>query len=269
MFDLVKWGILIKVLPWTGLFCIFKFCMHWLQWEPWAFDALTGALFSAATFVIALILSTTLGDYRACEGMPSQIANALETIHDTDRIVAIAHPTYDPQPLAHALANISQSILAWLHAGKEFTVVDEAIDRLTPLLAEILVLDSCSELVTHIHTEQAKIRSLARQMRGHRDTDFLGAAYVLLWLFSGGSIVALLLIGADRFSENLTVSTLMFTLFIYLLFLIEDLDNPFEYDGKSSVDVSLSPLEHVSIKLDPNLKMVAAVNTTVITLHQD
>jgi hypothetical protein len=45
----------------------------------WAFDALTGALFSAATFVIALILSGTLSDYRACEGMPAQISNALET----------------------------------------------------------------------------------------------------------------------------------------------------------------------------------------------
>ena len=73
-------------------------------------------------------------------------------------------------------------------------------------------------------------------MRGNRDTDFLGAAYVLLWLFIGGSIFALLLIDAERFSENLTVSTFMFTLFVYLLFLIEDLDNPFEYDGKSSVD---------------------------------
>jgi hypothetical protein len=86
-------------------------------------------------------------------------------------------------------------------------------------------------------------------MRGNRDTDFLEAAYVLLWLFIGGSIFALLLIDAERFSENLTVSTFMFTLFVYLLFLIEDLDNPFEYDGKSSVDVALSALENVEIKL--------------------
>jgi hypothetical protein len=249
VFDLVKWGILIKVLPWTGLFWIAKLGMHWLQWEPWAFDALTGALFSAATFVIALILSGTLSDYRACEGMPSQIANSLESIYDLDRIMAISRPDYNPQPLQQALAQIGRSILDWLTANKEFTVVDESIDRLNPLLAEIFGLDGCAGFVTHIQTEQAKIRALARQMRGNRDTDFLGAAYVLLWLFLGGSIVALLLIGADRFSENLTVSTLMFTLFVYLLFLIEDLDNPFEYDGKSSVDVSLSPLENICVKL--------------------
>jgi hypothetical protein len=254
VFDLVKWGILIKILPWTGLFCIFKLGMHWLQWEPWAFDALTGALFSAATFVIALILSGTLGDYRACEGMPAQIANALETINDTDRMIAARYPDYDPQPLQQALANISRSILDWLQAGKEFTTIDEAIDRLNPLLAKILVLENGTGLVTYIQTEQSKIRSLTRQMRGNRDTDFLAAAYVLLWLFLGGSIVALLLIHAEQFSENLTVSTLMFTLFVYLLFLIKDLDNPFQYDGKSSVDVGLAPLENISIKLKANLK---------------
>jgi hypothetical protein len=257
VFDLVKWGILIKVLPWTGLFCIGKLAMHWLKWEPWAFDALTGVLFSAAIFVIAMILSNTLSDYRMCEGLPSQIANSLETISDLDRIIATGHPDYDPQPLQQALKNISRSILDWLTADKEFAIVDRSIDRLNPLLAKILVVDGGSGFVTYIHTEQAKIRALTRQMRSNRDTDFLGAAYVLLWLFLGGSIVALLSIGSARFSENLIVSMLMFTLFVYLLFLIEDLDNPFQYDGKSSVDVSLAPLEDVCVKLSLSFSSAA------------
>ncbi len=124
MFDLVKWGILIKVLPWTGLFWIVKLGMHWLNLELWAFDALTGTLFSAATFVTALILSGTLGDYRACEGMPSQIANTLETIRDTNQILAAGYPDYQPQPLQQALGEISRSILDWLTAGKEFVAGD-------------------------------------------------------------------------------------------------------------------------------------------------
>lgn len=253
MFDLVKWGILIKVLPWTGLFCIGKLAMHWLKWEPWTFDAPIGALLSAAIFVIAMILSNTLSDYRICEGIPSQIANSLETISDLDRIIATGHPDYDPQPLQQALVNIGRSLLDWLTDDKEFAIVDRSIDRLNPLLAKILVVDGGSGFVTYIHAEQAKIRSLTRQMRSNRETDFIGAAYTLLWLFVGGSILALLSIGSERFSENLAFSMLMFTLFVYLLFLIKDLDNPFQYDGKSSVDVSLAPLEDVCVKLSLSL----------------
>lgn len=54
--------------------------------------------------------------------------------------------------------------------------------------------------------------------------------------------MALLLIGAERFSENMVVSCFLFTSFTYLLLLIRDLDNPFKYDGSSSVDVDLSIL---------------------------
>lgn len=244
-----KWGILRRVLPWTGLFGMAKWGMHWLGCEPWVFDSLTGALFSATIFVIASILSGTLSDYRACECMPAQIANALQTIADTNRVLAAAHPDYQPQPLDIALANIATSLLDWLEDGKEFTIVDAAIDALNPLLAPLFVLNGGSGAVNYIQAEQSKIRSISRQMRSHRDTAFLGAAYVLLWLFLSGSILALLLIDAQKFIENLLISAFMFTLFIYLLFLIADLDNPFQYDGRSSVDVNLLPLVEAYTKL--------------------
>jgi hypothetical protein len=173
-----KWGILLRVLPLTGLFCVVKGGIHQLGWEPWVFDSLTGALFSAAIFVIALILSGTLSDYRACESMPAQIANALETISDTNQMLAVAHPDYQPQPLNTALANIPTSLLDWLREGKDFTGVDAAIDRLNPLLAPLLSFNGGSGAVNYIQSEQAKIRSISRQMRGNRNTDFLGAAYV-------------------------------------------------------------------------------------------
>jgi hypothetical protein len=73
----------------------------------------------------------------------------------------------------------------------------------------------------------------------------LGPAYALLEIFLVGAIIALLLIRAERFSENLVVSCLLFTSFTYLLLLIRDLDNPFQYGGKSSVDVDLSLVKAV------------------------
>jgi hypothetical protein len=67
----LKWRILLRVLPLTGLFCAAKVGMHTLHLEPWAFDSLTGSLFGAATFVVALTLSGTLADYGASERMRS------------------------------------------------------------------------------------------------------------------------------------------------------------------------------------------------------
>ncbi len=90
----------------------------------------------------------------------------------------------------------------------------------------------------------AKIRLLIGKIKTNRDTDFLDSAYVLLWIFLVGSTLTLLLIGGSTFSENLTVTAFIFTSFVYLLTLIRDLDNPFQYDGSSSVDVDLSVLQN-------------------------
>jgi hypothetical protein len=239
---MAKWGILIKVLPWTGLFCIFKLGMHYLGWERWAFDSLTGALFSAAIFAIALMLSGTLTDYRASEGMPSQIINSIENIEDIDRIILSTYPECYSQSLQQVLSDISSKILDWLQSDGEFDEINMALDRINPTLTAILALPNGALFVNRIQSEQANIRSISRQMCGNRDTNFLLPAYVLMWLFLSGSILTLLLIKVEDFSESLVISAFMCTAFLYLLLLICDLDNPFEYDGKSSVDVDLSGL---------------------------
>ena len=75
---------------------------------------------------------------------------------------------------------------------------------------------------------------------------------------SQGPIIALLLIGADRFSENLVVSGLLFTSFTYLLLLIRDLDNPFQYNGKSCVDVDLSLVRTVRDRLQQSMVLTSS-----------
>jgi hypothetical protein len=249
VFDMAKWGILIKVLPWTGLFCIIKVGMHWLGWERWAFDSLTGALFSAAIFVIALMLSGTLADYRASEGMPSQIVNSLESIQDIDLLLSSSYPDADDRSLSNILSDVANRILDWLQVDGKFDDIHLALDRLNPILVKILTLPDGIIFVNRIQLEQANIRSVTRQMCGNRDTKFLVPAYVLMWLFLGAAIFALLLIKVEDFSESLIISGFMCTAFLYLLLLIYDLDNPFEYDGKSSVDVDLSGLEKVRDRL--------------------
>ena len=216
--------------------------MHYLGWEPWAFDSLTGALFGAATFVVAFVLSGTLGDYNASEDMTVQLVNAVETIQDTNLLSATINPDYDPQPLTAGLAQILQVTVEWLSQGKPLERVEAALAQLNLQLVELQRVAGFPA-VNRVQGELAKMRIMITRMHLNRSTDFLGPAYALLEIFLVGAVIALLLIGADRFSENIVVSCFLFTSFSYLLLLIRDLDNPFQYDGKSCVDVDLSLLE--------------------------
>ncbi len=238
---MAKWRLFFTVLPFTLLFGLAKLAIHRQGWEPWAFDSLTGALFGAATFVIAFVLSGTLSNYNASEDMVVQFVNAVESIEDVNLLAAASHPSYDGAPLRSQLAQVLGSTEGWLRNALPLEQLEQALGHLN---SEFAALRSQTEVSAgnRCLTELARMRILITRMHINRSTSFLGPAYAMLEIFLVGAVLALLLISAERFSENLVVSCFLFTSFTYLLLLIRDLDNPFQYDGSSCVDVDLGML---------------------------
>ena len=236
-----KWSLFLKVLPLTALFALAKVGVHTLGFEPWEFDSLTGSLFGASTFVLAFVLSGTLAAYSASEDMVAQFINAIESIEDINNYVARLHPNLDTARLTSCLVDLLGQLGQWLANRVGFEVINANLADLNLILAD-LRLNSGDSVVDRGLSELARMRILVNRMASNRDSDFLGPAYAMLEIFLVGAVVALLLIGADRFSENMVVSCFLFTSFTYLMLLIRDLDNPFQYDGTSCVDVDLSVL---------------------------
>jgi hypothetical protein len=236
-----KWRLFLKVLPLTALFALAKVGVHTLGFEPWEFDSLTGSLFGSSTFVLAFVLSGTLAAYSASEDMVVQFINAIESIEDISNYVARLRPSLETARLTSCLVDLLGQLGQWLANRVGFEVIDANLADLNLILAD-LRLNSGDSVVDRGLSELARMRILVNRMASNRDSDFLGPAYAMLEIFLIGAVVALLLIGADRFSENMVVSCFLFTSFTYLLLLIRDLDNPFQYDGTSCVDVDLSVL---------------------------
>jgi hypothetical protein len=236
-----KWRLFFKVLPLTALFALAKLGVHTLGFEPWEVESLTGSLFGASTFVLAFVLSGTLAAYSASEDMVVQFINAIESIEDVNIYMARLQPGLETAQLTSCLAELLGQLAQWLANQVGFEVIEARLAHLNLILAD-LRLNSGDSVVDRGLPELARMRILVNRMASNRDSDFLGPAYAMLEIFLVGAVVALLLIGAERFSENMVVSCFLFTSFTYLLLLIRDLDNPFQYDGSSCVDVDLSVL---------------------------
>ena len=236
-----KWRLFLKVLPLTALFALAKVGVHTLGFEPWEFDSLTGSLFGASTFVLAFVLSGTLAAYNASEDMVVQFINAAESIDDINNYVARLQPGLETARLTSCLVDLLGQLTQWLANQVGLEMIEARLADLNQILAD-LRLNSGDSVVDRSLPELARMRILVNRMATNRDSDFLGPAYAMLEIFLVGAVVALLLIGAERFSENMVVSCFLFTSFTYLLLLIRDLDNPFQYDGSSCVDVDLSIL---------------------------
>ncbi len=249
---MAKWRLFLTVLPFTALFALAKVGMHRLGWEPWAFDSLTGALFGAATFVIAFVLSGTLSEYNGSEEMVLQVVNAVETIADLNSLSAASQPSYDGAPLQRQLADLLGDIESWLRNALSLEGLEQRLDWLNLAFASLKASGEGST-ANDCQAELARLRLLISRMNENRSTSFLGPAYAMLEIFLVAAVVALLLIKAELFDEVLVVSCFLFTSFTYLLLLIRDLDNPFQYDGSSCVDADLSPMTTCRARLQKAL----------------
>ncbi len=240
--EILKWRLFFRVLPLTAVFALAKLAVHSLGLEPWEFDSLTGSLFGAATFVLAFVLSGTLSSYNASEDMVVQCINAVESIDDIGSYLVAMRPHIPTQTLRLHLSELLHQLSEWLANRLPLEAIEARLQEINHDLAE---LRRCSEdsVADRALPELARLRILITRMASNRDHDFLGPAYAMLEIFLVGAVFALLLIGAERFSENMVVSCFLFTSFTYLLLLIRDLDNPFQYDGSSCVDVDLSGLK--------------------------
>ena len=244
----VKWRVLLAVAPFTLLFALLEVLFHLLGWELWKFDSLTGSLLGAATFILALVLSGTLSQYHASEEMVLELVNEAEAINDRLDVNGAAAPDLDAVRIRLALVAALEVIRLWLLKQAPWEAVQTALNQLNASLAALEAAGR-SDANNPSLANLAKMRLLLSRISSNRDHDFIAPAYALLELFLLGVFIALLLIGADNFGENFVVSSFLFTSFLYLVFLIRDLDNPFEYDGSSSVDVDLAPLEQCEQRL--------------------
>ncbi len=244
----LKWRILLKVLPFTLLFCLVKWGIHLENLELWKFDRMTGSLFGAATFVIAFILSGTLADYRTSEELVCQLVSAIESIQDTASFTAVNHDTYDPKPLTQTLVQILERLLDWLKSGDPALNLILAIDDLNMQFANLEPHIS-GPVLSRVQSEQSKLRYITSRMKLIRETEFLPPAYVLLKLFLAGAIMALLLTDGEPLGKTLVISGFLFTSFLYLVMLIRNLDNPFQYSQQSCIDVDLSLLDELLDRL--------------------
>ncbi len=235
-----KWRIFALTLPLTILFALAKLLFHRQGWELWTFNALTSSLFGAATFIIAFQLNGTLSDYRSSDSLLTQFCVSIESIQDSNLLTAKTYPDYDPQPLLQSLLSLAQDLRVALQTEQ---ALQPQLMKVTDFHQLFAGAEKYASNISLMQTEQGKIRGIIMQIKSVRDSDFIQPAYAILELFTIASTIALLLIGSEEITESIVVSSLLFVVFLYLLLLIKDLDNPFQYGGFSSVDSSLSVLD--------------------------
>ena len=113
--------------------------------------------------------------------------------------------------------------------------------------------------IVRLKQEQSTLRLLVIRINTISATSFVGAGYVIGQMTSIFLVIALLFADIAQLGAELFMIGAITFLFGYMILLIKDLDDPFDYDenGKrGAVEVSLEPLEHLIARMRTEVRLL-------------
>lgn len=234
-----KYSLAIKVLIVVIILVAIKFAMHTYGYEYIELTSLFSAVVGGAIFLIGFILAGTMADYKESEKIPSEISSSLENILQEGIFVKSTKPKFDLDKHKERLLNIVRSFKEDLKvAGKRKKTID-AVAKLTESTIEMDNMGVSPNYVSRIKTEQANVTKHVLRAFQIKETSFIPAAYAIVEVMSGFMIIGLMLLKLEPFVTSLILLSIVVYIFLYMIFFIKDLDDPFEDGGYADVDMFL------------------------------
>ncbi|HEY9204634.1 MAG TPA: hypothetical protein VIO58_01835, partial [Candidatus Methanoperedens sp.] len=112
-----------------------------------------------------------------------------------------------------------------------------------------------ANFIARLKQEQSAIRRMLIRIHTIRETSFVSGGYAIAEAITVLLIIGLLFVRIDPFYEALFFVSAIAFLQTYMIVLIKDLDNPFDYgEEKGPDEVSLKPLDDLRLRIEEKIK---------------
>jgi len=249
----LKWKLMLSTLPIVLLLLAVKlFLERVLGFEGLIDFSDVGIILTSGVFLIGFLLAGTMADYKEAEKLPADLSCTLETIEEIFVLAATDHPALDLRALRREVLTLTDAIRDWLMQASSTSEVYAAMTRLNEVLQQ-LARAGAGPYASRAVPQLLMLRRSVSRIDVIVRTGFLPPAYALLEVLIV-MIISLMMIARFRsvVAESLLVPFVALVN-IYMLRLIKDVDNPFDFkDGardQNSGEVALFPLDEYRERL--------------------
>ncbi|MDD5396653.1 MAG: hypothetical protein PHW24_01185 [Candidatus Moranbacteria bacterium] len=248
---LKKWHLAIKIIPIMLGIVVLKLLFHKFSLEFISLNALFTSLIAATTFLIGFLITGVISDYKESEKIPGDMASGLEALYDEIYILDKNKGNSTTKNFIVFHKEFLKSIIDWFYRKEKTRSILDKLHKMDDHFAELESIIQ-PNFLTRMKNEQANIRRMVVRVDNIRDLSFVQSAYAIVESLAFFVIFGLLVLKVEPFYEALFFTTLVSFLMVYMIFLIKDLDNPFNYSehGESGTEVSIKPIRDLIARLD-------------------
>lgn len=253
---LKKWHLIIKIIPILIVITILKIIFIKSGFEILTLNALFTSLIAGTIFLIGFLITGVISDYKESEKLPSDMAVSLETLYDEIYIINKNKNSKLTEDFLKFYSEFLVSVPIWFYKKEKTQNMLEKLHKMDDYFADLEPIMQANFL-SRMKNEQSNLRKIIIRINTIRDTNFVESAYAILETLAFFLIMGLLILKIGTFYESLFFTILVSFLIIYMIMLIHDLDNPFEYTKKGEAEgtvVSIKPILDLKDRIIKNMK---------------
>ncbi len=244
-----KKNILLKTLPFVVGIVALKYVAHLLGFEFMELNALFTSFVAANVFLLGFLMAGVLTDFKESEKLPGEMSVSLESIADEAHMLYKAKRLKEAKECLELVRSLIVCLKEWFHREERTRAVFGHLSEMTPLFAAFEP-HTQANFIVRLKQEQANIRRIVTRIDAIRDTSFISSGYRIAEVNSVLLILGLVALKLDPFASALFLAGSISLLFLYMMFLIKDLDDPFGFHRKDSFEnVSIKAIEDVEERL--------------------
>ncbi|MDO9214545.1 MAG: hypothetical protein Q7U23_12015 [Methylococcales bacterium] len=245
---MIKWKLMLTTLPFVLVILLLTYTRVQTLNIPSLLEfSDTAPIITATALVIGFMMAGIMADYKEGERLPAELACALQAIDDCIQADSFNLKKTDFVALKHINATLHTAVINWLF-NKE-----NAENSYAALQAIMAFSGSSPTFKNNVLKNVDALRRSITRVDVIRRTDFITTGYALLEVFV--TITLSLLIFANfknPIAQYLVVGSISL-IYIYMIRLIRDLDNPFDYEQDGScagaAEVDYFPLTEAQQRL--------------------
>jgi hypothetical protein len=239
-----KWSIAVKVMPLMLAVAGLKLLSHKFGFEVMELNALFTSLVAGTIFLIGFLISGVLSDYKESEKIPSELSASLRALFDDSYTIYKSKNSASALQFIEFQKTLLPLLMDWFYKKERTKTLLDKIGQMNDYFVELDKEGIIPAYIIKMKNEQSYIRKLVLRVDTIRDTDFIGSAYAIVEAMGFLTGIGLIMIRIEPFYASLFVTLLVTFLISYMVFLIIDLDNPFDYSekGETGTEIPLYPL---------------------------
>ncbi|MEH2528163.1 MULTISPECIES: hypothetical protein [unclassified Bradyrhizobium] len=215
-----------------------KAIVHYVELEFLDLNGLVTSGIGGAIFIIGFLLSSILKDYKEAEQIPTALRTAIEAIDGDLECFGRTNERFNLGEARLILLGVIGKLregLGHAYDHKNISPVLDELAKLTPILGALEGMGMAANFVVRLRTNQDGIRRALLRIYTIQRVEFVPSVHVLVQTLVVSIILLLLLLKTEGDPAAALLFGFITYMFVYVLYLIRLLEQPFA-KGRGSVD---------------------------------